>query len=142
VNRTISAVGLVTWALLLPAHGADTPRRFDLICDVQETTSFHPGEISKYQRHLSVDMEANEYCIWNSTCARINKIRQVSDSEILLTDSDDSFMRLRTSIALPAWEWKSVAHIKEIIESGGVAQGFCKMSPFTPFPPSAKQVPD
>jgi hypothetical protein len=123
--------------ILSAASPVFAQERFDLICSVEEVESFHPDRVSHYQRHVSVDLSAGEFCIW--ACDRPKKLSLVTDDEIRLFDEDSSFMRLETSIDRHTWIWKSHARIKEFIASGGEARGPCKLVPFTPFPAYAKR---
>jgi hypothetical protein len=111
-----------------------------LICNLQETNSFHPGQINYFSRHVSLDLATDDFCIWEKSCNRIHKLAKITADEIRLVDTDGSFMKMETTINRSTLVWKNHTHIKQFIDSSGETTGSCKLSPFTPFPSSARRV--
>jgi len=129
----------VLWLATI-CHAA-AQERFDLICNLKGTESFHPGKVTPFSRHLSIDLDARVWCVWDQNCDRFWRIPRISKDEIQLDDVDNSFMKLETSVNRHTWMWVSRAHIKEFIDSGGETYGPCKQAPFTPFPATAQPAP-
>jgi hypothetical protein len=131
VVRNIGMAVLVFLSSVTPVAASD---QFDLNCDLEETNSLQPGQVNHFTRHLSIDLDAGNWCTRDEDCKKIHKIVGLTPDEIQLFDTDSSFMKLQLSINRHTWMWIDHAHIKEFLESGGETKGPCKLSPFTPLP--------
>jgi hypothetical protein len=138
IARIFANVAVMLQLFAFGVAGAENDDRFDLVCDLQEKTSFHPGQVTRFSRHLSIDLGAKEWCSRDEGCATRRNVVLVTGDEIRLSDIDSSFMRLETSIDRTTWTWRNRVHIKEVIDSNGETFGPCKKEPFTTFPANMK----
>src|ERR1700685_3660426 len=136
------ALSLLFFVGSASAAHATAQNRFDLICQIQETESFHPGNVTHFSRHLSVDLDAGQWCIWDQNCRRLWKVMRITEDFLVLDDADTSFMKLETTIDRKKLFWTSRAHIKQVIDSSGETHGPCELAPFTPFPTDTKRATD
>ena len=134
---TITVVLFTITVLASTASNASGRDRFDLICNVQETESFHAKEVHRYLEHISLDLISGRFCIRRPDCKRLHAIAHATSREIVLFDDAGSFMQMRTVVRLRDLRIDSFARIKQFAASSGEVHGKCRIHAFTPFPASA-----
>jgi hypothetical protein len=116
-----------------PAAAADL-QRFDLTCEIKETSSLKPGVVSTLTRHLSVDLTARRWCLRDEGCRELLPIAAVSASAFHLADVDDATTTRTTVIDRRTWRWTNHATLKRPMRATGGSEGVCRVGAFTPFP--------
>lgn len=133
----ILAVAVVTALPAGQVHAA--PDRFDLECQLVETTSAQPNETFAFSRSLSIDLAAGEFCFRGPEfgCKEIERLNNVTDTSFDLADIDDEAVSIRTVIDRRTWTWDNEARTKQLNFGSSHSKGACTLADFTPFPATA-----
>jgi hypothetical protein len=116
------------------AAAAADLQRFDLTCELTETSSLKPGVSTPITRHLSVDLTARRWCLRDEGCRELLPVAKVTAREFHLADVDDDTTTRTTVIDRRTWRWVNRATLKRPVRATGGSEGVCKVAAFTPFP--------